>query len=137
MLLLPARSAEPPHNSGSFGPSADSTAPEAARVASALDPGSQWGKSASQPSGNFCASSRSSSALRSGSRRAQASNSSCQRSWACLPRATSPRVWVRTSSRTWNVLSGSKPTIFLTAATSSSPSAAPCALPVSIRFGAG
>ncbi|COY82564.1 Uncharacterised protein [Mycobacterium tuberculosis] len=66
-----------------------------------------------------------------------ATNSSCQRSWACLPRATSPRVWVRTSSRTWNVLSGSKPTIFLTAATSSSPSAAPCALPVSIRFGAG
>src|SRR6202035_1356149 len=46
VLLLPAKSAEPPHNSGSFGPTADSTAPDAARVANALDPGSQCGMSA-------------------------------------------------------------------------------------------
>ena len=41
VLLLPARSADPPHSSGSFGPSADSTSPDAARVASGLLPGSQ------------------------------------------------------------------------------------------------
>ena len=41
VLLLPARSADPPHSSGSFGPTADSTSPEAARVATALEPGSQ------------------------------------------------------------------------------------------------
>ena len=72
VLLLPAKSAEPPHNSGSFGPTAFSTLPDAARVASALSPGSQCGMSASQPSGNFSAVNRSSSALRSGSRCAQA-----------------------------------------------------------------
>ena len=44
-------------------------------MASGLEPGSQCGMSASQPSGSFCASSRSSSVLRSGSRCAHASNS--------------------------------------------------------------
>src|SRR3984957_2381022 len=87
VLLLPARSAEPPHNSGSFGPTADSTLPDAALVANALDPGSQCGMSASQPSGSSCAVNRSNSALRSGSRFAQASNSGNQRSCASSPRA--------------------------------------------------
>ena len=41
VLLLPARSAEPPHSSGSFGATSLSTWPNAARVASALEPGSQ------------------------------------------------------------------------------------------------
>ena len=44
VLLLPARSAEPPHNSGSFGATALSTSPNAARVASGLEPGSQCGQ---------------------------------------------------------------------------------------------
>ena len=42
-----------------------------------------------------------------------------------------------TSSATSKVCSGSKPRIFLVAATSSSPSAEPCALPVFCAFGAG
>src|SRR5687768_8039070 len=80
VLLLPAKSAEPPHNSGSFGATALSTWPNAARVASALEPGSQYGRSASQPSGSSWAVSLSSSALRSGSRCAQASKSPCHAS---------------------------------------------------------
>jgi hypothetical protein len=42
-----------------------------------------------------------------------------------------------TSSGTSNVRSGSKPSTFLVAATSSSPRAEPCALPVFCAFGAG
>src|SRR5262249_45573593 len=75
VVLLHAKSSEPPHYSGIFGPPADSTSPDAALVASGLLSGSQYGRSASQPSGIFWASSRSRSALRSGSRCAQASNS--------------------------------------------------------------
>ena len=52
VLLLPARSAEPPHSSGRFGPILASTSPDAARVASALEPGSHCGRAASQPSGS-------------------------------------------------------------------------------------
>ena len=98
VLLLPARSAEPPHSSGSFGATALRTSPNAARVASPFEPGSQCGMSASQPSGSSWASSRSSSFLRSGSRSAQASKSRCHFSWASLPRATSLRVCSMTSS---------------------------------------
>jgi energy-coupling factor transport system ATP-binding protein len=47
------------------------------------------------------------------------------------------RVCSRTSGATSKVCSGSKPRIFLVAATSSAPSADPCAAPVPWAFGAG
>ena len=46
-------------------------------------------------------------------------------------------MWVITSSATSKVWSGSKPRIFLVAATSSAPSALPWALPVFCLVGAG
>ena len=49
VLLDSARSAEPPHSSGSFGASALSTLPEAARVAMPLGSASQLGRASSQP----------------------------------------------------------------------------------------
>ena len=137
VLLLPARSAEPPQSSGSTGPIAERTSPEAARVATGLEPGSQCGNAASQPSGSLPASRRSSNALRSGSRLAQASKSACQLACAARPRSTSLRVWPMTSSETSKVLSGSNPSTFLVAATSSAPSAEPCTPPVFILVGAG
>src|SRR5262245_21345804 len=73
VLLPPAKSADPPQSSGSLGPTAESTAPDAALVARGFEPGSQDGRSASQPSGISLANSRSSNALRSGSRCAQSS----------------------------------------------------------------
>ncbi|CPU61061.1 Uncharacterised protein [Mycobacteroides abscessus] len=137
VLLLPARSAEPPHSSGSLAPSAESVSPEAARVATALEPGSQDGSPASQPCGNARAWRRSSSALRSGSRAAQASKLLSHSACACLPRVTSSRVCAMTSGATSKDLSGSKPKIFLVAATSSAPRAEPCTPPVFILVGAG
>ena len=137
VLLLPARSADPPHSSGSTGPIAESTSPEAARVATALEPGSQCGSADAQPSGSFPASRRSSSFLRSGSRVAQASKPACHSVWAARPRSTSLRVWPMTSSRTSKLLSGSNPSTFLVAATSSAPSAEPCTPPVFILVGDG
>ena len=133
VLLLPARSADPPHSSGSFGATALSTAPNAARVASALEPGSQCGRSASQPSGSSLGQQPVQQrlafglALRPGVELAAAT----PRGLPC--RGPPARGCARArSSRTSNVLSGSKPRIFLTSATSSAPSAAPCALPVFI-----
>ena len=52
-------------------------------------------------------------------------------------RMSRTRVWVMTSSETSKVLSGSNPSTFLVAATSSAPSAEPCTPPVFILVGAG
>ena len=53
MLVLfdPAKSAEPPQNSGNFAAIALITSPDAARVATSL-PGAKTGISESQPAGN-------------------------------------------------------------------------------------
>ena len=59
--LLPARSAEPPHNSGSTGASAASTPPDALRVATPLSSGGKDGSASVQLSGSRGAASRSSS----------------------------------------------------------------------------
>ena len=66
VLLLPARSAEPPQSSGSTPASAFRMAPEARRVAVPLASGGNWGSTEVQPSGSRRADSRSSSAARSG-----------------------------------------------------------------------
>ena len=67
----------------------------------------------------------------------QWSKSPSHAAWAALPRATASRVCSSTPGGTSKVWSGSKPSTFLVAATSSAPSAEPCALPVFCRFGAG
>ena len=64
VLFEPARSAEPPHSSGMTAPSAWSTLPDAARVATPL-PGSKTGSFSSQPLGSSPAAMRSNSAARS------------------------------------------------------------------------
>src|SRR5215213_4832845 len=51
VLLLSARSAEPPHSSGSTGASAASTLPEAARVAMPLGSAGNSGSASVQPRG--------------------------------------------------------------------------------------
>src|SRR5215218_11135716 len=51
VLLLSARSAEPPHSSGSFGYSAASTLPDALRVATPFGSASQLGSLSAHPSG--------------------------------------------------------------------------------------
>ena len=66
VLLLPARSADPPHSSGSFGPSAFRISPEATRVAMPFGSAGNSGIAFSQPSGNLRSTMRSSSSARCG-----------------------------------------------------------------------
>ena len=73
-----------------------------------------------------------------GWRRAQAAKLSSHSARAPLaPVGDLAGVGEHVSSSTWKVTSGSKPRIFLVAATSSAPSAEPCASPVFCLFGAG
>ena len=137
VLLDSARSAEPPHSSGSFGASAVSTLPDAARVATPLASASQEGSASSQPGDSSPTTSRSWRALPSGLAAAHWSYASCQSATAALPRSTRSRVWSRTSSETSKVRSGSNPSARLVACTSSAPRAEPCDLPVPRAFGAG
>ena len=92
VLLLPARSAEPPHSSGSTGASAVRTSPEAFRVAIPLASAGNSGSAAAQPSGSRRADSRSSSSARSGLAAAQAANDSSHSARARLPRSATPRA---------------------------------------------
>ena len=99
--------------------------------------GSQLGSFSAQPSGSCAGASRSSSSLRSGLACAHASKACCHslvRGLAALADLAGVGEHLVVDLE---VCSGSKPRISLTAATSSSPSAAPCALPVFILFGAG
>ena len=135
--LLPARSAEPPHSSGSTGASAFSTCPEAFRVASPLASAGKLGQAPAQPSGSRRAASRSSSAARSGLAAAQAAKRR-------VPLGVRPLAPVghlagvrHGSSSAGKLTAGSKPRIRLVLATSSAPSAAPCAAPVFCASGAG
>ena len=139
VLLDSARSAEPPHSSGSVGAIAVRISPEALRVATPFGSASYVGRWSAQPS-------RERAGLDAGRRApcrrrflaAQASYSSCQAACAASrPRSTSERVCASTSSETSNVWSGSKPRTFLVAATSSSPRADPWALPVFWAVGRG
>ncbi len=73
VLLLSARSADPPHSSGSTGASADRTLPLALRVAMPFGSGSKLGSALDQFSGSCRAWSRSSRAARPGFARRHAS----------------------------------------------------------------
>ncbi len=72
-----ARSADPPHSSGSSAASALITVPDAARVETSL-PGANTGSAEAMSSGSSRALTRSHSALRSGFAAAHASKRSCQ-----------------------------------------------------------
>ena len=138
VLLLPARSAEPPHSSGSTGARAFSTSPEALRVAMPLASGREGRQRpvqpVRQPPGGQPVQQRGPLRVGAGpARRSASSHSACSR----LPRSATLRACATSASSTGNVTSGSKPRIRLVAATSSAPSAEPCALPVFCLFGAG
>src|SRR3954453_6839458 len=137
VLLLSARSAEPPQSSGSTGASALSTVPDALRVAMPLGSGSKVGSASVQPSGSCRPLSRSSSAARSALASRQAWYDPFHSSCSFEPLSTTERACASTSSVTSNVCSGSKPSSRFVAATSSAPRAEPCALPVFCLFGAG
>ena len=141
VLLLSARSAEPPHSSGTITASAESTLPEAARVETAFALPSfsvgKLGRFLAQPAGSSRRIIRSSSAAPSASPAAQSSKRCCHSACAARPRATTSRAWASTSASTAKCTSGSKPRIFLVLRISSSPRADPCAAPVFCFVGAG
>ena len=136
VLFDSARSAEPPQSSGMTGPIAFRTFPDAARVETSL-PASKTGRAASSPAGSFLASTRSSRAAASGLAACQAPEGLLPVLAGGAPRSTTDRAWARTSSSTWKARSGSKPSTFFSAATSSAPRAEPWILPVFCFFGAG
>ena len=137
VLLLPARSAEPPQSSGSTLTSSLSTAPEARRVAVPLVSGGNEGSTDVQPSGRRRADSRSSSAARSGFCPRQAAKDSSQSACSFLPRSATLRACATASSSAGKFTSGLNPRMRLVLATSSAPSAAPWASPVFCASGAG
>ena len=95
------------------------------------------GSASVQPSGSRRCDIRSKSARPRRCPSAQASNDCCHSACAARPRSTTSRACASTLGSTSKVFDGSKPSSFLVAATSSSPRALPCALPVFCAFGAG
>ena len=136
VLLLSAKSAEPPQNSGSTPAIALITFPEAARVATSF-PGSNTGSAESHPVGNSRLTRRSRSAALSGCAAFQESNLLFQSLRVAAPRSLTRRMCARTSSGKANFSSGLRPSSTLVAAISSSPSAEPCDFAVLRSFGAG
>ena len=139
VLLLSARSAEPPHSSGSTGASASSTLPEAARVAMPLASAGNSGSASVQPSrqraGGQPVEQRLALAGWPRPRRRTPCCHSRVRRAAALDDLAGVREHLVVDRR--RSASGSKPRIFLVAATSSAPSAEPWILPVFCLFGAG
>ena len=138
VLLDSARSAEPPHSSGSFGAERVEHLARGGAGGDALGVGVPAGQAPPPSPGSArCRPSGRRGPSRPRWPSAQVSKPACHSAWAAAPRSRSFRVWARTSSSTSKVCSGSKPSISLVAATSSLPSALPCALPVFCFFGAG
>ncbi len=135
--LLSARSAEPPHNSGSAGPIAVRIAPDALRVAMPLASAGNDGSLSVHPSGSSRAASRSNSAMRPGLAPAQAANGTSHSACSIFPRSATWRARLSASSSTGKSTPGSKCRISLVAFTSGTPRAEPCAAPVFCLFGAG
>ena len=139
VLLEPARSAEPPQSSGRIGGDALITVPEATRVAmpfaSAVE---RRAGGSSQPSGRVRVCSRSKRAVSADGLRGPRGELVVPRRPARPCRARPPRGCARgRRSAPRRSASGSKPSTFLVAATSSAPSAEPWALPVFWAFGRG
>ena len=137
VLLDSARSAEPPHSSGSVAARAPRTLPDAARVARPFASASKTGRAFSKPSGREPSTSRSRRAARSGWALRQAAYRVFHALWAALPRFLTSRAWASTALSTSKDFAGSKPSSSLVAAISASPSAEPWDLPVPRSVGAG
>ena len=136
VLLLPARSEDPPQNSGSTPAIALITFPEAARVARSF-PLSNVGITFSQFFGNSRDCNLFSNSLFSGFDFAQVANSLSHCAFIAAPRSKTLRECFKTGSGTSKDLSGSRPSAILVAAISSAPSADPCDSAVPWAFGAG
>ena len=136
VLLLSARSAEPPHISGSFCARALITSPDALRVAISL-PASKCGIKESQSEGNCCERTRDKVLARSGCAFFHESNflSHCPR--AAAPRSFTRRAWSSKFCGNAKCSTGFKPSSVLVAAISSAPSADPWDLAVPCAWGAG
>ena len=136
MLLLPAKSADPPQNSGSDLAIAAMTSPDALRVATSL-PAGYCGRSESQPLGNSPLTKRLSNVARSGSALCQAANflSQSLRDTALL--VLTWRTCAKISGGIAKCSSGLRPNNFLVSAISSAPRAEPCDSAVLRAFGAG
>ena len=135
VLFEPARSAEPPHSSGTALASAESTLPEAARVAS--EPGSKTGSAASRSAGASRAITRSSSSARSGLAARHASKRGSHSARSSLARtAALARVASTTEVSTANGVS-SKPSSSFSAVISAAPSFEPWTLWSPCLFGSG
>ncbi len=127
VLFDSARSAEPPHSSGSTGARAVSTLPDVRLVPVPLGSAGNDGSAASHPSGSSRAASLAKSAPRSGFSFSQVANRDSHSARRALPRATTSRARFSASSSTGKLTAGSKPRISLVALTSASPRAEPCA----------
>ena len=124
VLLLSARSEDPPQNSGRTLAIALITCPEAARVATSF-PLSNTGRSLSQPFGSSFETRRSRSSARFGFADFHSVNFVFQAACAAAPRSLTARTWAKTSAGMANFSSGLRPNSTLVAAISSSPSAEP------------
>ena len=136
VLLLPAKSAEPPQSSGIFFASALIAFPDAARVASCV-PASKTGSSESQPAGSSLLCRRFNNAASLGLLACQVFRRASQSLRTCAPRSLTLRTWPNTSAGSAKFSSGFKPKIFLVSAISSTPNAEPCDPAVPFAFGAG
>ena len=127
MLVLfdPARSEDPPQNSGSFAAIALITSPDAALVATSF-PVAKTGMSESQPVGKPRVRNLSRRAALSAWADFQLSNfaSHCMRD--CAPRSLTKRACDKISGGIAKCSSGFNPSASFVALTSSSPSADPC-----------
>ena len=124
VLFDPAKSEEPPQNSGRCFAIALITCPDAARVATSL-PGANVGMSASQPAGKAFVRKRAKSFVCSGLLVCQLANFVSHSLRTFAARSFTNRACANTSAGITNFSSGFKPRATLVAATSSSPSAEP------------
>ena len=124
MLFEPAKSADPPQNSGNFAAIALITSPEAARVATSLS-GAKTGMSASQPAGKPLTRNLSRSAAFSGLADFHVANFASHVARADAPRSLTSRACARTSAGIAKSSSGFKPSAIFVALISSTPSADP------------
>ena len=124
VLLDPAKSEDPPQNSGKCFAIALMTCPDAARVATSL-PGAKVGISESQPAGKALVRRRSKSFVCSGLLDCQVANFVFHSLRTFAARSFTKRACVNTSAGIANFSSGFKPKATLVAAISSSPSAEP------------
>ena len=138
MLVLfdPAKSADPPQNSGKTAAMALITSPEAARVATSL-PGANTGSCESHPAGSDFVCKRSRSFAFSGLLPFQVAKRVFHCDRACAPRSLTNRACARTSVGIAKCSSGLSPNAIFVCAISSAPKADPCDAAVPCALGAG